>query len=193
MRERAGCIDVFVSRWVLGSWKRGRKISSGSSECFPSTSGPAWLRGFASVPRDFSNSSNDLPERELKGMTRVSEICSQGSEEKSQCNLVLAGGEMPTVTSWASNCPGQPSLLQWDGDSHRYKSFWLEVEGMCAYVCTQLLLNIWIRPRKLTGLGAGGRESESSTPILCFWDLFPPTGRQNVYVKCGASDKGISP
>lgn len=40
-------------------------------ECFPSTSGLAWLRGFASVPRDFSNSSNDLSERKLRPQRSV--------------------------------------------------------------------------------------------------------------------------
>lgn len=81
MREWAGCI-VFVNRWVLGSWKRGRKFSSGWSECFLSTSGLTWLRSFASVPRDFSNSSCDLPEMELKGMTWASK-CVFRSQEKS--------------------------------------------------------------------------------------------------------------
>lgn len=81
MREWAGCV-VFVNRWVLGSWKRRRKISSGWSDCFPSTSGLTWLRSFALVPRDFSNSSSDLPERELKGMTWASK-CVLRSQEKS--------------------------------------------------------------------------------------------------------------
>lgn len=70
---------------------------------------------------------------------------------------------MPT----ASSCPGQPSLLQWDGGIHRSKSFWLEVGGLCAHMCTQLLLSVWIQSRKLTGLGARGSESESLTLILC--------------------------
>lgn len=104
MREWAGCV-VFVNRWVLGSWKRGRKISSGSSECFPSTSGLTWLRSFAPVPRDFSNSSSDLPEREPKGMTRTSKCVFQESGEKSQYNLVLAGGKMPMV-------PTEPPAVQ---------------------------------------------------------------------------------
>lgn len=78
---------------------------------------------------------------------------SQGSGESSRCNLILAGGEMPMTYS----C-GQPSLLEWDGGSHRYKTFWWEDEGICVHVCVQVLLNLWVWPSILTGLRAGGRD-----------------------------------
>lgn len=73
--------------WWNGCWevRRGRTLSPGWSEYFPSTSGLACLpRDFASVPRDFSNSSNVLSERELQRIwfglrdlfTRVKRKCS---------------------------------------------------------------------------------------------------------------------
>lgn len=55
---------------------------------------------------------------------------------------------------------------------------------LCACTCAQVL--------PLTGLGTGGAH-QNRQPGFMFLEIpFPPSRHQNVSVKCGVSDKGIS-
>lgn len=62
---------------------------------------------------------------------------------------------------------------------------------MCASVCTGASQSLGLT-HDIDRTESRRERSESSTPILCLWNLFPSFSHLNVSVKCGESDKGIS-
>lgn len=86
----------------------------------------AWLRGFASIPGTFQIPEMICLRGSCKG--QLKDLFS-GSRETSQPCFRVAGGEIPAVSSIKA------SPVSWNrgGGSHKYRSFWLEAGGMCAY------------------------------------------------------------